>query len=57
MERMEKSEALAPEVALYPRNMCEVYRGAGRLDDALRAGRRAVELAPHGVRAPISISR
>ena len=48
---MEKSVALAPNVALYPRNMCEVYRGAARLDDALRAGRRAIELAPDDSRA------
>ncbi|MHB1303790.1 MAG: tetratricopeptide repeat protein [Acidiphilium sp.] len=46
IERMEKSLALSPEVALYPRNMCEVYRGAGRLDDALHMAQRAVELAP-----------
>jgi Flp pilus assembly protein TadD len=56
LERMEKSEALAPEAALYPRNMCEVYRGAGRLDDALRAGRRAVELAPQDARAYFNLS-
>ena len=56
VERMEKSEALAPEVALYPRNMCEVYRGAGRLDDALRAGRRAVELAPQDARAYFNLA-
>lgn len=48
---MEKSVALAPEVALYPRNMCEVYRGAARLDDARRAGLRAIELAPDDPRA------
>src|ERR1700709_2351204 len=44
VERMEKSQTLAPQVALYPRNMCEVYRGAGRLEDAVRAGQRAIEL-------------
>jgi tetratricopeptide (TPR) repeat protein len=49
--RMEKSMRLAPNVALYPRNMCEIYRGAGLLDEALRAGRRAVELAPEDSRA------
>jgi len=51
LERMEKAEATSPDMALYPRNMCEVYRGAGRLDDALRAGKRAVELAPNDSRA------
>ena len=56
LERMEKSETLAPEMALYPRNMCEVYRSAGRLDDALRAGRRAVELAPTESRAYFNLA-
>jgi hypothetical protein len=56
LERMEKSQLLAPEVALYPRNMCEVYRAAGRLDDARRAGRRAVELAPKDARAYFNLS-
>ena len=56
IERMEKSEAISPEVALYPRNMCEVYRGAGRLDDALRAGRRAVDLAPQDSRAYFNLA-
>jgi tetratricopeptide (TPR) repeat protein len=56
LERMERSEALAPNVALYPRNMCEVYRGAGRLDDAVRAGKRAVELAPQDSRAYFNLA-
>jgi Tfp pilus assembly protein PilF len=56
IERMEKSRALAPEVALYPRNMCEVYRGAGRLDDAERCGRLAVELAPQDSRAYFNLA-
>jgi Tfp pilus assembly protein PilF len=54
--RMEKSMALAPQVALYPRNMCEIYRGAGRLDDAVAAGRRAVELAPRDSRAYFNLA-
>ena len=54
--RMEKSMQLAPNVALYPRNMCEIYRGAGRLDDALRAGRRAVELSPEDSRAYFNLA-
>ncbi len=56
VERMETAQALAPDVALYPRNMCEVYRGAGQLDDALRAGRRAVELAPNEARAHFNLA-
>jgi Tfp pilus assembly protein PilF len=54
--RMEKSVKLAPNVALYPRNMCEIYRGAGRLDDALRAGQRAVELSPEDSRAYFNLA-
>jgi len=56
IEMMEKSEALSPDTALYPRNMCEVYRGAGKLDDAVRAGKRAVELAPQDARAYFNLA-
>lgn len=56
LERMEKAEAISPDMALYPRNMCEVYRGAGRLEDALRAGKRAVELAPNDSRAYFNLA-
>ncbi len=56
LERMEKSQAIAPDVALYPRNMCEVYRGAGRLDDAAASGRRAIELAPEDARAYFNLA-
>ncbi len=56
LERMEKSAALAPEVALYPRNMCEIYRSAGRLEDALAAGHRAVALAPQDARAYFNLA-
>lgn len=56
VERMEKSEALSPQTALYPRNICEVYRGAGRLDDALRAGQRAIELAPKDARSYFNLA-
>ncbi len=56
IERMEKSQAISPEVALYPRNICEVYRGAGRLEDALRAGRRAIELAPGDSRSHFNVA-
>ncbi len=56
IERMEKSMQLAPNVALYPRNMCEIYRGAGRLDDALRVGKRAIELSPEDSRAYFNLA-
>lgn len=56
IERMEKSQALSPGVALYPRNICEVYRGAGRLDDALRAGKLAVALAPEDSRSYFNLA-
>lgn len=56
IERMERSMTLAPDTALYPRNMCEVYRGAGRLGDAIRAGRRAVELSPRDSRAYFNLA-
>jgi tetratricopeptide (TPR) repeat protein len=56
IERMERSAVLAPNVALYPRNMCEVYRGAGRLEDAVRAGQRAVELSPNDSRAYFNLA-
>jgi tetratricopeptide (TPR) repeat protein len=56
IERMEKSEALSPQTALYPRNICEVYRGAGRLDDALCAGQRAIELAPEDSRSYFNLA-
>jgi Tfp pilus assembly protein PilF len=43
---MERSIALAPGAALYHRNICEVYRTLGRVDEALVAGRRAATLTP-----------
>jgi len=46
---MERSIALAPREALYRRNICEIYRVAGRFDEALTAGRRAAALAPRDV--------
>jgi Tfp pilus assembly protein PilF len=56
IERMERSVQLAPGVALYPRNMCEIYRGAGRLDDAVNAGKRAIALAPNDSRAYFNLA-
>jgi tetratricopeptide (TPR) repeat protein len=46
---MEQSIALAPLQSLYHRNICEIYRVLGRLDEALVAGRRAAQLAPEDV--------
>ncbi len=43
---MERAIRIGGDPALYLRNICEVYRTLGRLDDALAAGRRAAELAP-----------
>jgi tetratricopeptide (TPR) repeat protein len=56
IEMMEKSMAIAPNVPLYPRNMCEIYRGAGRLDDAVTVGRKAIELAPQDSRAYFNLA-
>ncbi len=56
IERMEKAMQLAPNTALYPRNMCEVYRAAGRLDDALSVGKRATELSPDDSRAYFNLA-
>jgi hypothetical protein len=44
--RLERAIRLAPDVALYHRNIAEFYRIELRLDDALRHGKRAVALAP-----------
>ncbi len=44
---MEQSIALMPTMALYHRNICEVYRVLRRQDEALVAGRRAASLAPN----------
>jgi Flp pilus assembly protein TadD len=43
---MERSLAYGTDTPLYHRNICEVYRAVGRLDDALAAARRATALAP-----------
>ncbi|WP_157817902.1 tetratricopeptide repeat-containing sulfotransferase family protein [Candidatus Thiodictyon syntrophicum] len=45
-ELMAKAAAAAPQVASYRRNLCELFRRLGRLDEALAAGREAVRLAP-----------
>ena len=46
---IEQSIALAPTIALYHRNIGEIYRLLGRLDEALVAGRQAAALAPDDV--------
>ena len=46
LEKMEKAIAYGVDIALYLRNICEVYRTLNRLDDAVAAGRRALALAP-----------
>ena len=45
--KMERAINLGVDIALYLRNICEVYRTLNRLDEAVAAGRRAAALAPH----------
>ncbi len=47
LAKMEQAIALGVDVALYLRNICEVYRTLNRLDDAVIAAKRAVALAPN----------
>jgi hypothetical protein len=46
LARFDRALRLAPGIALYHRNVCEVLRGRGMLDAALAHARRAVALAP-----------
>ena len=46
LARVERAMALAPDIALYHRNSCELYRCQSRLDDALAHALHAVTLAP-----------
>jgi hypothetical protein len=46
LEKMEQAIARGVDIALYLRNICEVYRTLNRLDDAVAAARRAASLAP-----------
>jgi Glycosyltransferase family 9 (heptosyltransferase)/Tetratricopeptide repeat len=46
LEKMEKAIEFGIDIALYLRNICEVYRTLNRLDDAVAAARRAAALAP-----------
>ena len=43
----EKAVSIEAEVALYWRNVCELRRLAGAVDEAIAAGRRATQLAPN----------
>ena len=47
VQRIEQAVMRAPNVALFRRNLCEMYRKSGRFDDALRAGRAAVQIDPN----------
>jgi Tfp pilus assembly protein PilF len=46
LELMERSLRHGSNTPLYLRNICEVYRTLGRLDEAVEAARRATALAP-----------
>jgi Glycosyltransferase family 9 (heptosyltransferase) len=46
LAKMEQAIAHGVDVALYLRNICEVYRTLNRLDEAVVAAKRAAELAP-----------
>jgi hypothetical protein len=48
---IERAIAQDDGVALYQRNLCELQRRAGRADDAVAHGRRAVALAPDDAHA------
>lgn len=55
IQRFERVIQLAPEIALYHRNICELYRSQSRLDEAIRHGLRAVELAPEDAPAAYNL--
>ncbi len=44
---MERAAEAGPNVALYHRNLCEIYRRLGNLAAAVASGQRAVELHPN----------
>jgi tetratricopeptide (TPR) repeat protein len=46
LAKMEQAVAHGVDIALYLRNICEVYRTLNRLDQAVAAAKRAVALAP-----------
>jgi tetratricopeptide (TPR) repeat protein len=45
--KIEQAIAAGIEIALYLRNICEIYRVLNRLDDAVAAAKRATALAPN----------
>ena len=45
--KVEKAIQHGIDIALYLRNLCEIYRTLNRLDDAVATGRRAAQLAPN----------
>jgi len=47
LARFFRALELAPDIAMYHRNVCEVLRAQGRLEEALAHGQRAVALAPN----------
>jgi Flp pilus assembly protein TadD len=51
IEMLRKAIAHDGKVALYHRNLCEMYRLEGRLDEALAAGGRTLALAPDDAHA------
>ena len=53
--RFERVLELAPDEALYHRNVCELYRSQSRLDEAVAHGKRAVELAPQDAGAAYNL--
>ncbi|HWB47603.1 MAG TPA: tetratricopeptide repeat-containing glycosyltransferase family protein [Stellaceae bacterium] len=48
---VERAIALLPDMALFHRNLCEMYRKQRRFDAALLEGLRAVELDPNDIHA------
>lgn len=46
LAKMQQAIEHGVDIALYLRNICEVYRTLNRLDEAVAAARRAVALAP-----------
>ena len=44
IELMERAIGLAPDAALFRRNLCPMYERVGRYEDALRVGRQALDV-------------
>ncbi len=56
LAELEKAAVLLPGDAGAHANLCDGYREAGRLDEAIRSGRQAVALAPALAEAHINLS-